>query len=226
MGLDIFAHKVSKSVANKYNLSFDSESCDITDALTKEQAIEFNNTTNEMLGHLRKQYETQNEFEYKNSYLSFINSLKKNIPLYNLYDFKLKRFGYDIFNDTLEICKTPDEVETILKEDCQHIFAVEDLYFRKLNFIYAFFSPYLVNETCIVDKICIGQLKNACEDVLANEFDEDYAREVLPTQGGFFFGSTEYDSGYYEDVKYCLKEITKLYNSMDDSDFVLLIFSW
>ena len=226
MGLCIFIHKVSKSVANKYNLSFDSTSSEITDALTKEQAIEFNNKTNEMLGQLRKQYETQDEFEYKNSYLTFIKSLRKNIPLYKLYDFKLKRFGYDDFDDTLEICKTLDEVETILKEDCEDLFAVEDAYFRKFNFVYAFFSPYLVNETCIVDKICIRQLKDSCEDVLAHEFDEDYAREVLPTQGDFFFGSTEYDASYYADVKYCLKEITKLYNSMDDSDFVLLIFSW
>ena len=52
MGLCIFIHKVSKSVANKYNLSFDSTSSEITDALTKEQAIEFNNKTNEMLGQL------------------------------------------------------------------------------------------------------------------------------------------------------------------------------
>jgi hypothetical protein len=77
-----------------------------------------------------------------------------------------------------------------------------------------------------VDKKDIGILVKLCSDVIKYRGDEDYAREVLPTTSGFFFGSTEYDEGYWCDVEDCLIQMTELYNSMDDDDFVLWVFSW
>lgn len=35
----------------------------------------------------------------------------------------------------------------------------------------------------------------------------DVAREILPTQAGFFFGSIDYDQWYYEDVKRGVDEL-------------------
>lgn len=226
MGLDIFAHKISKEVADKYELSMDSERELIHHALDKETGIAFENVTKGMLKYLYGVYKKQTPDEYRTSYIAFIKRLKKRIPLYRNYDYKLENLGYDSYNNSLKKLLTPDEVSEVFKNELKHCFAPEDVYFRKVNFVYAFFSNEMVNESCIVDKTRIGQLKDACEDVLAHKGDEDYAQSVLPTQGGFFFGSTNYDDWYWHDVKDCLTKIKRLYKSMGEDDFVLWDFSW
>lgn len=226
MGLDIYAHRVKKSVADKYELSMDSERELIHHALDKETGIAFENVTKGMLKYLYGVYKKQTPDEYRTSYIAFIKRLKKRIPLYRNYDYKLENLGYDSYNNSLKKLLTPDEVSEVFKNELKHCFAPEDVYFRKVNFVYAFFSNEMVNESCIVDKTRIGQLKDACEDVLAHKGDEDYAQSVLPTQGGFFFGSTNYDDWYWHDVKDCLTKIKRLYKSMGEDDFVLWDFSW
>ena len=76
-----------------------------------------------------------------------------------------------------------------------------------------------------MNKCDIGRLISTCEQVLKKK-NEDFAKEVLPTTSGFLFGSTDYDDWYWHDVKDCLKQMRKLYKSMDDDDFVLWDFSW
>lgn len=226
MGLDIYAHRVKKSVADKYELSMDSEREKIHDALDKETEIAFENVTKGMLRYLYIVYKKQTPDEYRTSYIAFIKRLKKRIPLYRQYDYKLENLGYDCYNNSLKKLLTPDEVSEVFKNELQHCFTPEDVYFRKVNFVYAFFSNEMVDESCIVDKTRIGQLKDACEDVLAHKGDVSYAQSVLPTQGGFFFGSTDYDEWYWHDVKDCLTKIKRLYKSMGEDDFVLWDFSW
>ena len=85
--------------------------------------------------------------------------------MYKKYDYKFDALGYDAYNDNLVKVLNPNEVETIFNEELKHCFTPEDVYFRKVNFVYAFFSDEMVNESCIVDKTRIGQLKDACEDV-------------------------------------------------------------
>ena len=70
-----------------------------------------------------------------------------------------------------------------------------------------------------------------CKDVLEHHTaDEDggvaYAEANLPTQAGFFFGSTEYDEWYFNDVKDCWIQMGKLLHSMKEDDMVLWCFSW
>jgi hypothetical protein len=43
------------------------------------------------------------------------------------------------------------------------------------------------------------------------EFPER-AEELLPTQSGFFFGSTDYDEGYKQDLEYTVERIEKILN--------------
>ena len=38
----------------------------------------------------------------------------------------------------------------------------------------------------------------------------DEIRNILPTQEGFFFGSTEYDKWYMQDIEYTIEELKKL----------------
>jgi len=42
------------------------------------------------------------------------------------------------------------------------------------------------------------KLKQLCEEVLANR---DRAATLLPSASGFFFGSTDYDQYYYDDLE-------------------------
>ena len=46
----------------------------------------------------------------------------------------------------------------------------------------------------------LKELVTLCEGLLVNRSAE-HAEEELPTQAGFFFGSTEYDDGYWDDLE-------------------------
>ena len=57
--------------------------------------------------------------------------------------------------------------------------------------------------------------------------DSNVAMEVLPTASGFFFGSTDYDEWYYEDVKYTAETIRKILDTTDfDKEMIYYISSW
>ena len=82
-------------------------------------------------------------------------------------------------------------------------------YFRKVNFIFAYFQnrDSMINEcfAFMPKHVCLD-LIDRCKKVLA---DHSLAAELLPTQAGFFFGSTEYDDWYFKDVEDCLKQLTE-----------------
>ena len=148
------------------------------------------------------------------------------MPLYKQYGFYLDKFGYDYREKTITSVKEPKEVEQIFTEEEKHIYAIADAYFRKVNFIYQYFRGKLVDEECIVSKFELNEFIQVCKDVYNHKGDEDYATENLPTTSGFFFGSTEYDDWYWNDVKDCIKQMEKLYKKLDDEDSVLWSFSW
>lgn len=76
-------------------------------------------------------------------------------------------------------------------------------YFRKVNFLVKFFEKKgfdVQNQVpLIIEKEDAEELLSKCEEVL-----KDYSKgpELLPTMSGFFFGSTDYDKYYYEDVEH------------------------
>jgi hypothetical protein len=49
--------------------------------------------------------------------------------------------------------------------------------------------------------------------------DPTVAEALLPTQGGFFFGSTDYDQFYYEDLKYTRDMLTEVLAVADEGEF-------
>ena len=76
-------------------------------------------------------------------------------------------------------------------------------YFRKVNFLIPFFENQLGCEIenlrkVKIDKEDAEELLKRCSAVLD---DHSRAKELLPTQEGFFFGSTDYDDYYFEDVE-------------------------
>ena len=55
----------------------------------------------------------------------------------------------------------------------------------------------------------------------------EVAEELLPTTSGFFFGGTEYDEYYYDQVKYTAETVKKILETTDfDKEMVYYISSW
>lgn len=88
----------------------------------------------------------------------------------------------------------------------------ESMYWRKANAIHRWFvdnvqdgvdecqESYLTSEH-------LYALQSVCEAVLK---DPSQAETLLPAQSGFFFGGTEYDEGYMDDVRRTLGWLNKL----------------
>ena len=103
------------------------------------------------------------------------------------------------------------------------IVKTEEIYWRKSNQIHNWFVNNVQNGTddCGFYEVSEDQLidlKNTCQKVLDNP---KLAEKLLPTQSGFFFGSTEYDEYYWHDIKYTIQEIDKLLK-LDEQES----FSW
>jgi hypothetical protein len=85
------------------------------------------------------------------------------------------------------------------------------VYWRKANAIHAYIVDNHAegdDSTSVeLDRDSIKELRNRCTDVLS---DRGLAQELLPTQSGFFFGSTEYDEDYFEELERTEKELTEV----------------
>ena len=96
-------------------------------------------------------------------------------------------------------------------------------YFRKVNFLVYYFKELgfdVENQTPLyITKEQVEELKNRCEKVLNNH---TLAKDLLPTMKGFFFGSTEYDENYYNDVKqvlqYCETTLLPMFDELDNRE--------
>lgn len=93
----------------------------------------------------------------------------------------------------------------------------EAAYWRKANEIHKWFVDNCQDgeDDCReawVSHEQLQELLDICKTILnAPESQRNrLAEELLPTQRGFFFGSTEYDEWYYEDLKYTVKTLEPL----------------
>jgi hypothetical protein len=82
-------------------------------------------------------------------------------------------------------------------------------YWRKANHIHKWFVDNVQdgNDDCkdyYVDREKLQELKELCQEIIK---DKELAKETLPTQKGFFFGGTEYDKYYFDDLKETIKII-------------------
>lgn len=88
----------------------------------------------------------------------------------------------------------------------------EALYWRKANEIHQWFVDHVQNgkderQESYVSREQLQELLSTIEQVLENR---ELAPELLPTASGFFFGSTEYDEGYWEDLTDTKEKLTAL----------------
>ena len=94
----------------------------------------------------------------------------------------------------------------------------EVAYWRKFNALHAWFVKHVQNgeddcEEYILPKSKLDYLLEVLEDV--NKRPQS-AKRLLPTESGFFFGGTEYDEYYYENVKRAIPVIHKI---IEETDF-------
>lgn len=98
-------------------------------------------------------------------------------------------------------------------------------YFRKVNFLVAFFKEkgFDVDHQIPIkiEKEWVKDLLDRCELVLANH---SKAEELLPTMSGFFFGSTDYDEHYFSDVEeirdYILDVLLPQFKTLKDNEYL------
>jgi hypothetical protein len=85
-------------------------------------------------------------------------------------------------------------------------------YWRKANQIHKWFVDKCQNgvdecQETFITRDQLLDLQNTCKQVLA---DISKADELLPTGSGFFFGSTDYDEWYMQDLEYTVERIQKI----------------
>lgn len=91
------------------------------------------------------------------------------------------------------------------------------MYWRKVNAIHAWFIRNCTSDGTTDDCSPISvsaehlkELLKACHEVIA---DPTKAKELLPPQEGFFFGNTEEDKYYFDELKRTVVELEKLFEN-------------
>ena len=99
--------------------------------------------------------------------------------------------------------------------------------FRKRNWLMPFVENAIDKEVenCEyyeLSKETMLDLLDRIDKVLA---DHAFAEELLPTQGGLFFGSTQYDEWYFKSLQDAKDKLEEDVKSMDDDD-TAVFWSW
>jgi len=94
---------------------------------------------------------------------------------------------------------------------------LEIAYWRKANAIHKFFVDTCADgvDNCQETYVSVENLQELlgrCKEVLENR---DLASEILPSQSGFFFGSTEYDDWYFQDLERTVKTLEKIISQIE-----------
>jgi hypothetical protein len=87
-------------------------------------------------------------------------------------------------------------------------------YWRKANAIHQWFVDNVQDgvdecQQAYVSREKLQELMELCEKIIASPKSGE---ELLPTQSGCFFGSTQYDEWYMADVKHTAERIKKILN--------------
>ena len=91
-------------------------------------------------------------------------------------------------------------------------------YWRKSNQVHQWFVDKFADgeDDCrkmFVNRESLEELRELCLQVLR---DNSLAEELLPSQSGFFFGSTEYDEWYFKDLARTVEIIDRCLKSRFD----------
>ena len=219
MGLDIYFHHTNIAFEGDQTNSDDFKK--FTDEVDNQAQDTLRKQLDTLMAPLRDAWEKMQTNDYwrniyNERYFTFVEKLRPLIA--KNYDFKIHPY-------TRQVVDLP-ELEGMIKEEIENSYEEYDAYFRKVNFIFAYYENKgkLQNEWyALTDVDDIDDLISRCEQVLK---DHDLANALLPTQSGFFFGSTDYDEWYFSDVKDCLRQMKKYRKLLKDGVTGYVIFSW
>ena len=220
MGLDIYFHKTTVQFHGDESDSKDFRAfTEEVDELAKKTAGE---QLQELLAPLREAWEKAKTNDYWREYYNdrYFTFVEKARPI-------ICRNGYDwmIHPFTKRVLDLP-ELEEQVKKWVEGHYEPYDAYFRKVNFLFKYYEDRgKMYDQCyaFTDVDDIDDIIDKCEQVLA---DHSLAHSLLPTQSGFFFGSTDYDDWYFSDVKDCLKQMKKYRKLLKEGVTGYVIFSW
>ena len=220
MGLDIYYHHTKVAFEGDESNAKDFNAfTDKVDALARKTLGE---KLNKLLEPLREAWEKMQTNQYwrniyNERYFTFVEKLRPLIA--TNYDFKIHPYT----NGILDL----PELEERVKKEIEGAYEEYDAYFRKVNFLFYYFDRTLGKMHdqyyAFVEPEDVDNLIDRCERVLKNH---ELAHSLLPTQSGFFFGSTDYDEWYFSDVKDCLKQMKKYRKLLKDGVTGYVIFSW
>ena len=221
MGLDVYFHHTRIPFeGEKTNTEDIKNFLEKVDELAKKTAGE---KLQELLAPLREAWKNAQESDYWRNYYNerYFTFVEKARPIICRND-----CDWMIYPFTKGVLDLP-ELEGKVKEWTEGHYEPYDIYFRKVNFLFAYYqnNGKMVDEWfAFTDKEDIDDIIERCEKVLDNH---SLANTLLPTQSGFFFGGTDYDNWYFDDVKDCLKQMKK-YRKLLDKEGVTgyIVFSW
>lgn len=103
-------------------------------------------------------------------------------------------------------------------------------YWRKANQIHNWFVNKVQEgkDDCNEYYVTLDQLKQLLEDCKKVKENQSVAAEVLPTKAGFFFGGTDYDEYYMDDIDTTI-EIIEAILAEDNTDYDISFYyssSW
>lgn len=106
----------------------------------------------------------------------------------------------------------------------------EVAYWRKANAIHKWFVDHVQDgedDCCVHRELTKGdllELLGLCNTVLLTP---DFAEDLLPSQSGFFFGSTAYDEFYLEDIQDTVDQIKNILEGTDfETEALYYVSSW
>ena len=147
--------------------------------------------------------------------------------------------GASIDNIPEEAIKFYEQFNTVKYQswDTEHKYGRAQIYesvgyWRKANAIHKWFVDNVQDgeDDCgyyEVTKEKLEELLDICIQVRDSSRMEEIAQELLPTQCGFFFGSTAYDEWYVDDLIETISILTKALKETDfDNQMVVYVSSW
>lgn len=90
---------------------------------------------------------------------------------------------------------------------------IEAMYWRKANAIHKWFVDKVQGgeDNCSEFEVSLAQLEELLEVIEQVLENPDRAGELLPPQAGFFFGGTDMDQWYWDDLKQTQSRLQELF---------------
>lgn len=226
MGLDIYFRK------QRHQGMYDAIA-ELNEQRTKFVNAEYN-LSDEQIDILNKEYELAHETNDYNS----VNEILRDfctpiwVEVADAVKAILDKYNNDELKSEVQVTIPIKESDAVDCFDIGKFDKTEIAYFRKVNFLLPFFG---YEENCSdleIEKCQVEDIVDVCTRILEIKENQGIdeavkiADEELATEGGFFFGSTEYDECYFNDVEDVLNKFTIILNETDWDNETVYMHCW